>query len=141
MNPDAIRTPEAALSHLFFHCCFRDGVVTNSEIKNVSEKLVSVGLNTELNFRDEVIRYQSCRKNLTDEVTYLENLIAAIRPANELALYSFCIELCLSDGQLQAEEEQLLQTIAGALGLDKDEQTICTKLMVQRKVVETEKVF
>lgn len=112
-----------------------------SEIKAVSEKLVAAGLNADLNFKDEVIRYQSYRKEIQNDTAYIENLIAVIRPANTLALYSYCIELCLSDGLLQTEEEMLLQTLATALDLDEAEQAICKKLMVQRKVVETEKVF
>lgn len=112
-----------------------------AEIKAVSEKLVAAGLNNELNFKDEVIRYQSYRNKITDEAAYLRKLISTMRPVNGLALYSFCIELCLSDGLLQAAEEQLLQNIATALGLEESEKDICKKLMVQRKVVETEKVF
>jgi uncharacterized tellurite resistance protein B-like protein len=141
MNPNLATTPQAALSHLFFHCCFKDGTVMESEIKMVSEKLVAAGLNTDLNFKDEVIRYQAYRNEIGDEAAYLQNLIAAIHPANELALYSYCIELCLSDGLLQAEEETMLQHLATALGLAEEERNLCKKLMVQRKVVETEKVF
>lgn len=134
-------TPDEAVCHLFFHCCFRDGKMTATEIDVVSEKLVAMGLNRELNFRDEVIRYQSYQDQITNEAAYLENLIAHIHPTNELALFSFCVELCLSDGLLQTGEETLLHTLANALNLDETTQQLCTKLMVQRKVVETEKVF
>ena len=141
MSPDSFASPQQALSHLFFHCCFKDGVITKDEIKVVSEKLVAAGLNANLNFKDEVVRYQSYRPEITDEQQYLNNLVSCIRPTNELALFSYCVELCLGDGLLQAEEEALLQKLATALDLTESEQTICTKLMVQRKVVETEKVF
>jgi len=133
-------TPEEALCHLFFHCCFRDGKMTEKEIDVVSEKLVTIGLNRELNFKNEMIRYQSYRSEIDDEGMYVKKLVAQIHPKNELALFSFCIELCLGDGQLQAEEEALLHTLAAALDLDEETQRICTKLMVERKVVETEKV-
>lgn len=141
MNLDLITTPEQALSHLFFHCCFRDGHVAKDEIKMVSEKLVAVGLNADLNFTDEVRQYQSYRPELTDETGYLERLVNCIRPTNELALFSYCVELCLSDGKLQAAEEALLQKLGAALGLDETGQALCKKVMVQRKVVETEKIL
>jgi len=141
MNLEQISTPHEALSHLFFHVCFKDGKITDSEIDVVSDKLIAAGLNEDLNFKDEVIRYRSYRNEITDETAYLEALIARIHPTNELALFSFCVELCLSDGLLQPEEEALLQKLATVLDLDEGEQRTCTKLMVQRKVVETEKVF
>jgi uncharacterized tellurite resistance protein B-like protein len=133
-------TPEQAVSHLFFHCCFRDGHVAQDEIKAVSGKLVAIGLNADLNFTDEVRRYQTYRP-IKDEAVYLDELIACIRPANGLALYSYCLELCLSDGLLKSEEETLLQNLGRTLDLDETEQAVCKKLMVQRKVVDTEKVF
>jgi hypothetical protein len=141
MSPNSFASPQQALSHLFFHCCFKDGVVTKDEIKVISERLVTAGLNADLNFKDEVVLYQSYRPEITDEKQYLDDLISCIRPTNELALFSYCVELCLGDGLLKAEEEALLQKLAAALNLEEGEQTICTKLMVQRKVVETEKVF
>jgi uncharacterized tellurite resistance protein B-like protein len=141
MSPISFASSQQALSHLFFHCCFKDGVITKDEIKIVSEKLVAAGLNADLNFTDEVVQYQSYRPEITDEQQYLNDLIACIRPTNELALFSYCVELCLGDSLLQAEEEALLQKLAMALRLEESEQTLLTKLMVQRKVVETEKVF
>jgi len=141
MNSDFVTTPDEAVSHLFFHCCFKDGQMTGNEIEVVSEKLVDAGLNKELDFKEEVLRYKSYRSEITDETTYINNLVAHIHPTNELALFSYCIELSLSDGTLQAAEETLLQTIGEALGIETDAQQTCIKLMVQRKVVETEKVF
>ena len=134
-------TPEVALSHLFFHCCFKDNVVTENEIKAVSEKLVAVGLNKELNFKDEVVQYRNYRNSIKDESAYIENLISSLRPTNSLALYAACLELCLSDELLQLEEEKLLQRLATALDLEDEEQTICKKLMIQRKIVETGNVY
>jgi uncharacterized tellurite resistance protein B-like protein len=141
MTPDLISTPDVALSHLFFHCCFKDGTVTKDEIKVVSEKLVASGLNADLNFKDEVIRYQSYLNDIGDEAAYLQKLVAVIHPTNELALFSYCIELCLSDGVLQPEEEIMLQKLATALDIDESEQRVCNRLMVQRRVVEIENVF
>lgn len=141
MIPDTITTPEEAVSHLFLHCCFKDGTVTEGEIKNVSEKLVATGLNKELNFTDVVLSYKSYGNSLNDEAVYLEKLVALIRPVNSLALFSYCIELCLSDGLLQPLEEELLQRLAAALKLDDRDQSVCKKLMLQRNVVEKGKIF
>jgi hypothetical protein len=141
MNLDFITTPERALSHLFFHCCFRDGQITKPEIKVVSEKLVALGLNADLNFTNEVEGYQSYRAEIRDEQGYLKDLITRIHPTNELALFSYCVELCLSDGLLQTEEDTLLHNLGTTLELEETEQATCKKLMVQRKVVETEQVF
>jgi uncharacterized tellurite resistance protein B-like protein len=141
MNAEFVTTPHEALSHLFFHFCFKDGQFTASEIDTVSEKLIAAGVNEDLNFKDEVVRYRAYRNEITDEAAYLADLVTRIHPTNELALYSYCVELCLSDGLLQPEEEALLQKLAVALDLESEEQRICTRLMVQRKVVETEKVF
>lgn len=141
MNADFVTTPNEALSHLFFHCCFKDGKFTDSEIDTVSEKLIAAGVNEDVNFKEEVVRYRAYRDDITDEVAYLKDLAAHIHPTNELALFSYCVELCLSDGLLQPEEESLLQKLATALDIEEDEQRVCTRLMVQRKVVETEKMF
>lgn len=136
-----IKRPDAALTHLFFHCCFKDGAFTGSEIKSVSDKLVGTGLNAELNFKDEVIRYKAYRPSITDEAAYLEYLIQVIRPINEMALFSYCVELCLSDTAIGPGEESLLERIGKALDLDTAGQEVIKKLMVQRKVVESQKVF
>ncbi|HUP11001.1 MAG TPA: TerB family tellurite resistance protein, partial [Niastella sp.] len=125
----------------FFHCCFKDGTVTEGEIKAVSEKLVAAGLNKALNFTDEVVRYKAYRKEITNEASYIKDLVSVINPVNSLALYASCLELCLSDGLLQTEEEQFLQILADALQLETSEAATCKKLMIQRKVVESEKVY
>jgi len=141
MSPTLITAPDEALSHLFFHCCFRDGTITENEIKTVSEKLVAAGLNKQLNFKDEVVRYRAYRNEIINEDAYIESLVQAIKPVNSLALYSTCIELCLSDGLLQQEEESLLQILAASLHLTDQEKAISKKIMVQRKLVETGKVY
>ena len=141
MNPDVLSTPDEALSHLFFHCCFKDNTITEAEIKAVSEKLVATGLNKELNFKDEVIRYRSYRNGITNEDAYLKDLINLIKPTHTLALYSYCVELCLSDGLLQTTEDGLLQKVATALDLETTEETITRNLMIQRKAVATQKLF
>lgn len=141
MNADFVTTPHEALSHLFFHFCFKDGKFTDSEIDTVSEKLIAAGVNEDVNFKNVVVQYRAYRNEITDEAAYVNDLVAHIHPTNELALFSYCVELCLSDGLLQPEEEALLQKLATALDLTDEEQQVCTRLMVQRKVVETEKVF
>ncbi len=62
-------------------------------------------------------------------------------PTNELALFSYCIELCLSDSSIAANEETLLEAIAKALHIEESAQTTIKNLMVQRKIVDTQKIF
>src|SRR5438034_3936829 len=112
MYTNLIKMQDEAVCHLFFHCCMKDGVFQPSEIDNVSGKFVAVGLNTHLNFKDEIRKYQSYKQSITDERVYLQYLIGLIKPVNELALFSYCTELCVSDEILSPEEDQLLNNIA-----------------------------
>ncbi len=138
MYQEEIKTQEEALTHLYFHCCFRDGKFTDEEIKAVSGKLVAIGLNKELNFKDEIVKYKSYRNGIDDERQYLCYLMQILMPVNNLALFSYCIELCLSDEKLGATEEALLSKIGDVLEIDETEQAITKKLLVQRKIVETQ---
>lgn len=137
----AITTQEEALSHLFFHCCFNDNAFNDEELKTITDKLVTVGLHTNLNFKDEVVKYRAYRTELTDETEYLRYLLQLIVPVNELALFSYCIELCLGDAFLGPQEETLLKKIAQLLEIEEQQQDVIVKLMVQRRIVETQKLF
>ncbi|HVE61654.1 MAG TPA: hypothetical protein VNA26_07540 [Chitinophagaceae bacterium] len=141
MYRDAINTQDEALSHLFFHCCLKDGEFSESEVKAVSEKIVDAGLNRELNFKEEILKYKDYRSFIGDETEYLNFLIKLIRPINELALFSYCIELCLSDASIGVNEGALLSAIGKSLDIDEQNQTIIKNLMVQRKIVDTQKIF
>jgi hypothetical protein len=59
---------------------------------------------------------------------------------HDLALYSYCVELCLSDGLLSAEEESLLKKIGAILDIGEEQSTL-DNLITQRKAVELEKIF
>jgi len=78
---------------------------------------------------------------MDDENEYLQYLLKLINPVQNLALYSYCIELCLSDQQLTAEEDGLLSRIAGRLDISNEDKNIIDKLITQRKAVEIEKIF
>ena len=136
-----VKTQDQAITHLFFHCCLKDGDLDDAELNDVAEKLVAVGLNKELNFKDEIITYREYWPGITNEQEYLQYLVELINPVNEMALYSHCAELLLSDNILTTEEESLLKHLGDALGIDDNEQNVTKKLMIQRKVVETEKIF
>ena len=140
MYKGIITTQEEALSHLFFHCCFKDDTFNDEELKAISDKLVAVDLHQNLNFKEEVVKYRSYRPELQNEREYLEYLLQLIRPTHDLALYSYCVELCLGDALMGAGEERLLQTIADILGITEESLSI-NKLMIQRKAVETGKLF
>lgn len=136
-----IKSQDQALCHLFFHCILKDGKLADMELDNVAGKLVAAGLNKQLNFKEEIITYQDYRENIGSEQEYLQFLIGQINPVNELALYTYCAELLMSDNVLTDEEETLLKHLGDALGIEDVEQAIAKKIMIQRKVVETEKIF
>lgn len=141
MYQQQVNTPDEAVSHLFFHCCLQDGEYTDKEIESLSDKMVKGGLDKKLNFKEEVIKYRAYYDAIGNEETYIQFLVALIKPFNPLALYSYCVELCLTDALLGTREEQLLQHIANALHLDAQEQLITRTVMLQRKTVEVKKIF
>ncbi|WEK34749.1 MAG: hypothetical protein P0Y53_19865 [Candidatus Pseudobacter hemicellulosilyticus] len=136
-----IKSQDEALTHLFFHCCLKDKVLADAELEAVSAKLVAAGLNKTLNFKDEIVKYRNYSEAISSETEYLRFLVEQINPVNELALYSYCAELVLSDNTMSPEEEALLVNIGETLGLEDTEQAIVKRLMIQRKVVETDKLF
>lgn len=141
MYTGLIKMQDEALVQLFFHCCMKDGEFKASEIDNISGKLVAFNLHAKLNFKDEMMKYRSYANTITNEEAYLQYLVGLIKPVSELALFSYCIELCLADTGLSVAEEQLLDKIAGILAISAPDAALIQKLFVQRKVVETEKIF
>ena len=141
MFTNEVTTRDQALCHLFLHCCMKNGQFQASEIEDVSDKFVQLGLHTNLNFKDEMVKYRSYTINATNETSYLTYLIGLIHPVNALALYAYCAELVVSDQLLDAQEEQLLASIAGILGISPQEQAIATKLVIQKRTVELQKIF
>ena len=141
MYTEKVTTQDQAVCHLFFHCCLKDGRFSASEIDAVSGQIVTAGLHGKLNFKDEVIKYQSYQASITDEMGYINYLVQLIKPVNELALYNYCVDLCLGDANLNMEEEKLLDNISEALKIPVAERSVIKKLAAQRKVVETQKVF
>ena len=136
-----ITTTDKALCHLFLHCLYKDGKVTDAELDNVSAKFALLGLNKELNFKDEVIAYKSYRTGIGSESKYIQDLISQINPTNELALFSYCLELGLSDSALESSEKSLLDTIGDVLSIDAASQDAVQKLMIQRQLVMENKFF
>ena len=141
MYTDYVKTQGQALCHLFFHCCMKDGKFSDAELTEVSSRMVEVGLYKQLDFKAEVLRYQSYKTSVINDTDYLEYLIKLITPVNTLALYSYCVELVLSDSTMSPEEESLLARIARILDINAQEQAITKKLLAQRKVVKTEKII
>ena len=141
MYQQEVKTPEQAATHLFFHCCLQDGEYTEEELKLLSDKIVTGGLNKHLHFKEEIITYRAYYNEIGDQAAYIQFLVQLIKPVHKLALYSYCVELCLSDASLGVAEDQLLRQIAEALALDTREQDIATAMMIQRKRVEKEQQF
>lgn len=141
MYTGLLKAQEEGICHLFYHCCLKDGEFKESEVDNISDKLVSIGLQKKLNFKDEMKKYRSYQSSITDEDIYLQYLISLIQPTNALALLSWCIELCESDGAISAEEDALLSRIARLLNIGDTEKELVQRLMVQRANVLAKKEF
>ena len=129
------------ICHLFFHCCLKDDAFHEGELDQISAKIIALGLRSELNVKEEVIHYTTYKPTIVDETEYLRFLLNLIKPVNELALYSYCLELMLSDSSFDLNEEVLTDRIGSLLNIEQAEQQTIKKLMTQRKVVETDKLF
>ena len=140
MYNDYITTQNEAICHLFLHCCYKDGRFSHEEVDTVSQKFVDLQIHKDLNFKEELAHYKSYQVDMTNEDEYLSYIIKLVNPVHDLALYSYCVELCLSDGLLSAEEESLLKKIGAALEIGEEQSTI-DNLITQRKAVELEKIF
>ncbi len=132
---------DQALVHLFFHCCLEDDRFTEAEMEDLSGKLVTLGIPARMNIKEELIEYRHYKASITDEQVYLRYLFGLIKPVNELALYSYCVELVIDDQSLDAREEALLVKIADDLELEKEEAATINRLIAQRKAVEMQKIF
>lgn len=140
MYQQLVTTQNQALCHLLFHCCMKDGNFQESELNQISEKMLLLGLDKDLDFKKEVIQYQQYRPMVNDEKEYLRHIIELISPVNDLALLSYCIELMVSDGLLELTEETLVENIANALNIDETSRKTIIKVAMQRKVIETGKI-
>jgi uncharacterized tellurite resistance protein B-like protein len=141
MYHQKVKTQSQAVCHLFFHCCMKDGAFKEAELNQVSEKLVDLGIQKEVDVKEEVILYKEYRPMITDELAYLQHLKDLLNPANELALFSYCVELLLSDSLLEATEAKLAQNIAAKFDIDDATRETIIKLASQRRVVEVDKIF
>jgi hypothetical protein len=141
MYTGLLKAPEEGVCHLFYYCCMKDGSFKESELNSISDKLVSIDLHNKLNFKDEMQKYKSYVNGITDEDIYLQYLINLIKPAHPLALFSWCVELCIADGDVSFEEDALLTRIARLLNIGDTEKDLLQRLMIQRKIVTVEKKF
>ena len=141
MYKEYVTSQEEAICHLFFHCCLKDEVFKEPELDQVAWKIIGFGLRSELNVKEEIMHYTTYKSNINDEDVYLEYLIGLIKPVNEMALYSYCLELMLSDSSFDLSEEVLTDKIAGLLKIEDNERDVIKKLIAQRRVVEIDKLF
>jgi len=141
MYTSIVNDQDQALAHLFFHCCLEDENFTQAEMDDLSAKMVILGLNTRINVKEQLVKYRSYRNEIPDEQLYIRHLLGLIKPVNDLALYSWCVELCIDDPTLDAREEALLHKIAVELQLDNIDATVVRNCIAQRKAVELKKIF
>ena len=140
--PDVLITSkEEALCQLFLHCCYKDGEFKEKELDFVAGLFVELDLHTALNFKDEIVKYNSTKSSILDEAAYLNVLLKQINPVHEYALYSYCAEILLCDASLEIAEEKLLLHLATALDISTESQEVIKKLVAQRKAIELNKIF
>lgn len=141
MYTGLLKAPEEGLCHLFYYCCLKDEQFKESELDIISEKMVAIDLHKKLNFKDEMQKFKSYKNSILDEDAYLKYLIGIIQPANPLALFSWCVELCAADNSVSFDEEALLTRLATLLNIGETEKDLLQRLMVQRNKVLVEKAF
>jgi len=141
MYSTLVKSQDQALCHLYFHCCLKDGVLTEAETDALAERFVTLGMQKTLNFKNEMDAYKSYRNDIQNETPYLEYLINLIAPVNELALFSHCVELAVSDELLDSSEESLIKKIGLILNIEERKQETIRNLVVEKKVVETKKII
>ena len=141
MYSQSVTTSNQALRHLYFHCCLNGGTLSPAETDGLADRFVTLGMQKELNFKDEMRAYRSYKRDIIDEWLYLDYLIKLINPINTLALYSHCLELVVSDEQYDRAEESLIKKIASLLDIEEEQQQIIQKLVLERKVVELQKII
>jgi hypothetical protein len=115
-------------------------VLSEAETDGLAERFVTLGLQKNMSFKNEMHAYKTYRNDIKDELLYLEWLVKLINPSNELALYSHCVELTVSDELMDESEEALVKNIAAVLKIDESKQQVIQRLFVERKVVETKKI-
>lgn len=133
-------TQDQALCHLLLHCCLKDGRFDESEVDKVSDLFVAFNLQHDLNFTKEVKSYRDYKFDITDEQAYIDYLLRLIAPVNDLALFSWCLEVSLSDSNLSVAEELLLDKIANGLEISNEDREVVKKLMIQRNISLSEKI-
>ena len=141
MYSTLVKSQDQALCHLYFHCALKDGVLSEAETDALAERFVTLGMQKTLNFKNEMDAYRSYRDDIKDEPLYLEYLLQLVNPVNELALFSNCVELAVSDELLDTREESLLKKIGSILNIDEPKQQTIQSLVVEKKVVETKKII
>ena len=132
---------EQALCHLFFHFSNQDGQFDEAEIDLIAAKVITLGMGSNIDFKKEVGEYIQSRKEWGDNRAYLEYLVSIIKPVNILALFSWCIEICLADNLISIGEEQLLNHLANVLSIEDTQRDTIRDVLVERKVADLNKTI
>lgn len=141
MYRSEVVTKEQAIAHLFFHCCFRDELATDAEIALIADKIVALKLHDILDLKDEVRKYKDYQPSIGSDEEYIQYLQSLLPVQNKLALYSYCVELCLSDLTLHPGEAKLLMLIGETFAIPSAEREAINTLMIQRAVVNSVSIF
>ena len=111
------------------------------ETDAVSEIIASIQLQKDVHVKDEIRNYQAYSSSIGDESEYIHHLVRLIRPDKALALFSICVELCVSDGVIAASEATLLEKIALALTLEVSARKAIEDLVLQLQALDNENEF
>jgi len=141
MFQSIVKTPDEALCHLFLHCCMKDGALKSEELDMAADRIVRLNIHRNVDIKTETRRYVEYLSSVSDQAEYINYLVRIITPVNSLALYSYCVELILSDEQIELTEDKLLSHIGNSLLLSKEEQHTVQKLIVQRRIIESDRIF
>jgi glutaredoxin 2 len=141
MYNEFVETADQAVCHLFLHCCCLDGEFSEAEADDVADKFVRLNLQHNLNFKEELHHYKTYIVQVSDERAYLAHLIKLISPVNELALFSYCIELGVTDLSLDNKEIEFFEKLGEVLNIGTEHHLLIQKLMIQRQLVANQKYF
>ena len=136
-----IHTQDQALAHLYFHCCYRDNEFDEKEMDEVSAKFVYYGLNKDLNFKKEIKNYLSYKPSIPDEVNYISYLISVISPTQDLALFSSCVDLAVSDETISSEDEEFLMFLGKLMRIPDADQKVITQVTIQKRIARRQRFF
>jgi uncharacterized tellurite resistance protein B-like protein len=139
MYYEKVKTMQQALIHLLLHCCSKDGELHEDELYGVAEIIQSMAWENEINLDAELAIYQSYKKSIKDETSYLVFLVRIIQPVNRLSLMWLCAQLTVKDRHIALSEELLVSKIGNILHLKPADCLLLQELAFQTQKMQLQK--